>query len=74
MYKACTYDIYGLLSSVIYGSNQIPRHSELIDRRNDLRSAKYFFPIIHFFEFLISRNSRNFKNLFFGDHCLVLYR
>lgn len=51
MYKACIYDIYGLLSSVIYGSNKIPRDSELSDRRHDLRSAKYFSPIIHFLNF-----------------------
>ena len=51
MYKACLYDIYGLLSSVIYGSNKIPRDSELSDRRHDLRSAKYFSPIIHFLNF-----------------------
>ena len=46
MYKACIYNIYGLLSSVIYGSNKTPRDSELIDHRHDLRSAKYFSPII----------------------------
>ena len=47
---------------------------ELMDHRHDLRSAKYFCPIINFLNFWFLEIHENLKKLFFVVHCLVLYR